>query len=70
MHSGSKKSRQLGIAFGLSFQLVVSVVLGMYFGNKIDEKLDTQPFVSLAGAILGFVAGILPLLKSHGKKEN
>jgi len=70
MHSEPNKSRQLGIAFGLSFQLVVSVILGMYFGSLIDGKYETQPLGSLAGAILGFIAGMLPLLRLHKKMED
>ena len=62
-----KNGQQLGIVFGLSFQLVVSVGIGLYAGYYFDNKYEIQPLGCLAGATLGLIAGIIPLLRIHNK---
>ena len=65
----SKNSRQLGLGIGLSFQLVISVLLGLYLGSIVDDKMEMTPFGSLAGAIFGFIVGSVTLIRFY-EKEN
>ena len=64
-----KNSQQLGIVFGLSFQLVVAVSIGLYAGYYFDNKYEMQPLGCLTGSILGLVAGVIPLLRIHNKMD-
>ena len=64
-----KNGQQLGIVFGLSFQLVVSVSIGLYAGYYFDNKYEMQPLGCLAGSILGLIAGVIPLLRIHNKMD-
>ena len=65
-----KKTRELGLGIGLSFQLGILVVLGLYLGLFLDKKYEIQPFGSLAGAILGFILGVIPFITKYNKPEN
>ena len=65
-----KKTRELGLGIGLSFQLVVTVVLGLYLGTLVDERYEMQPFGSLIGAIMGFITGMITLVTIYNRMED
>lgn len=52
-----------GLYGGAGFQLVAAILLGVYFGNKIDTHLATKPLFLLIGLALGFVIGFWGLFK-------
>ena len=64
-----RKNHQLALAIGLTFQLVISVILGYYIGDYIDGTFGSKPFGSLGGSLLGFAAGTITLLKTYNKME-
>lgn len=52
-----------GIYGGVGFQLAISVVAGLLFGNYLDEKLGTKPWLAMTGLILGSIGGFYNLLR-------
>jgi F0F1-type ATP synthase assembly protein I len=44
-------------------QLAASVVAGLVFGNYLDKKLHTSPWLALAGTILGTAGGFWNLVR-------
>ena len=47
----------------VGFQLAVSVVAGIAFGNYVDGKAGTSPVFIIIGALLGTFAGIWNLIR-------
>lgn len=55
-----KKSwvRLLSDAINLATTVVAAVALGYFGGRWLDGKFDTEPWLSVAGFLLGIAAGI------------
>jgi ATP synthase protein I len=66
----SNKKQQMALAIGLTVQLVVAVLIGFYLGRYIDNRFETEPMGSLAGALLGFTAATITLIRTYNKMEN
>lgn len=47
-------------------QLAASVIAGLAFGNYLDKKLGALPWLTVAGIILGFVGGMVNLVRILG----
>lgn len=47
-------------------QLAASVVAGLLFGNYLDGKIGTRPWLALLGITLGFIGGIVNLIRIVG----
>lgn len=47
----------------VGIQLAVSVVAGLAFGNYMDTKLSTSPWLALLGTIMGTAGGIWNLVR-------
>ena len=43
--------------FGLGIEMAVPIVICVYAGYRLDRWLDTSPWWSLAGALLGVTLG-------------
>lgn len=41
----------------LGIELALSTVIGLLGGQWLDKKLSTEPYLTLAGLILGVIAG-------------
>jgi len=52
--------------FRLSSELVTGVVVGAAIGWGIDRLLSTSPFGLIVFFLLGFVAGLVNLVRSAG----
>lgn len=50
----------------VGFQFAVSVVAGLIFGNYLDKKLGTLPWLTIIGLALGFVGGLVNLVRILG----
>ena len=48
---------------GVGIQMVLTVLLCWWIGNKVDNLLDFDPWGSLIGILFGIIAGIYNLLK-------
>ncbi len=61
---GSKGAPSPAAFAGLGIQLVVSILLFVYAGRWLDEKLGTGPWLLVAGAFLGACAGFYAMYRS------
>ena len=57
---------------GLAFVLGALTVLGAWLGHYLDRRWGTEPWLTLAGALLGMSAGFFELvtvMRQIGKDE-
>lgn len=54
---------QLALALELPLMLIGCVVVGGGLGWLLDRKLHTDPWLLLAGGLLGFIGGFRELLR-------
>lgn len=52
-----------GIYGALGFQLVASILVGVFGGQWLDKKLNTQPWLMMLGLFLGVGAGFYNLFR-------
>ncbi len=62
--------RQLSDVLDLPFVLVGAVVIGAGAGYFLDRKFHTSPVLTLVLGGIGFVAGIMELLRRLTGKRN
>jgi ATP synthase protein I len=62
---------------GVGWFVGLSILLGVWGGHWLDEKLGTTPVMAIAGLILGLVVAfygvyrmLLPLMRNKRDKEN
>ena len=54
-------------------ELAVSTVVGLLGGRWLDQKLSTEPFLTIVGLLLGVTAGFVSLfraIKANQQAEN
>ena len=56
----------MALGFRLSSELIAGVVVGAAIGWGIDHLLSTSPFGLIVFFLLGFVAGLVNLVRSAG----
>lgn len=61
--SGELRREKLAVA-GAGLELAVGICLFAGIGYAIDHWLNTLPWATLVGAMLGFAAGLYLLIKS------
>jgi ATP synthase protein I len=66
--SGDKAARASAMALGfrLSSELIAGVVVGAVIGWGFDRLLSTSPFGLIVFVLLGFVAGVVNVVRSAG----
>ncbi|MDB5655707.1 MAG: synthase assembly protein [Tardiphaga sp.] len=66
--SGNAQSRASAMAVGLrlSSELVAGVVVGTILGWGLDRVLPTSPWGLIVFMLLGFVAGVINVMRSAG----
>lgn len=66
--SGNAQSRASAMAVGLrlSSELVAGVVVGTILGWGFDRLLSTSPWGLIVFMLLGFVAGVVNVMRSAG----
>jgi F0F1-type ATP synthase assembly protein I len=47
----------------LGLQFAFCILIGWYFGHRLEEWLSLEPFGTLGGLLLGAAAGFLSLFK-------
>lgn len=60
---GESNGRMLGMAWRLSTELVVAVLVGTGLGFGLDSLFGTKPWLTLVGVGFGFAAGIRNTLR-------
>lgn len=53
----------LGTYGAVGVQLVLCVAVGVYGGGAVDKKLGTEPWLTIAGLLLGASAGFYNLFR-------
>jgi len=56
----------MALGFRLSSELVAGVVVGAAIGWGVDRLLSTSPFGLIVFLLLGFVAGVVNVVRSAG----
>ena len=51
-----KQLRQIGLYTAIPALLIAGPLVGYFGGSWLDGKLDTEPWISVVGLFLGFVA--------------
>ena len=64
---GAARASAMAIGFRLSSELIAGVVVGALIGWGFDRLLSTSPFGLIVFVLLGFVAGVLNVIRSAGK---
>lgn len=49
----------------IGFQMAASVLIGVFIGKGLDERLSTSPFLIILFSILGIAAAFMSLLKGN-----
>ena len=70
--SGDRAARASAMALGfrLSSELVAGVVVGAGIGWGFDRLLSTSPFGFIVFLLLGFVAGVVNVVRTAGAGQN
>ncbi len=61
--------RALATLGGLAFVMAVLAVLGWLLGDYLDRRLDTGPWLSVAGSLLGVGAGLFEVITIARRSE-
>ena len=63
---GAARASAMAIGFRLSSELVAGVVVGAAIGWGFDRLLSTSPFGLIVFVLLGFIAGLINLVRTAG----
>jgi ATP synthase protein I len=63
---GAARASAMARGFRLSSELVAGVVVGAAIGWGIDRLLSTSPFGFIVFFLLGFIAGLINLVRTAG----
>lgn len=55
-----------GEYMGLGIQFVIAILLFLYVGRWLDERLGTEPWLLLLGVFVGFGAGMYTIFRHVG----
>ena len=62
--NGAARASAMALGFRLSSELIAGVVVGALIGWGFDHLLSTSPFGLIAFVLLGFVAGVVNVIRS------
>jgi ATP synthase protein I len=63
---GAAKASAMALGFRLSSELIAGVVVGALIGWGFDRLLSTSPFGLIVFVLLGFIAGVVNVIRSAG----
>ena len=61
--SNQAETRRKGLAYQGAFEAVMAIPIAIGIGYWLDGRFDTSPILLLAGAVVGFGAFVLRLLR-------
>jgi ATP synthase protein I len=64
--NGSARASAMALGFRLSSELIAGVIVGGLMGWGFDHLLSTSPFGLIVFVLLGFVAGVVNVVRSAG----
>jgi ATP synthase protein I len=63
---GAARASEMALGFRLSSELIAGVVVGGLLGWGFDRFLSTSPFGLIVFVLLGFIAGVVNVVRSAG----
>lgn len=60
---------QFGIYSAMGFQLVLSVLGGVYSGQWLEKKFNFAPWGIIIGSMLGLIVGFINLMRIDSWKQ-
>jgi ATP synthase protein I len=66
---GRKQLRQLGRLSTIGIEIALSVVFGILGGRWLDSKLNTSPYLTVLGMVLGVAAGFRSLYRTTRQEQ-
>jgi ATP synthase protein I len=63
---GAASASAMALGFRLSSELIAGVAVGALIGWGFDRLLSTSPFGLIVFVLLGFVAGVVNVIRSAG----
>ena len=67
---GAARASAMALGFRLSSELVAGVAVGAGIGWGFDRLLSTSPFGFIVFLLLGFVAGVVNVVRTAGAGQN
>ena len=67
MADDRETNRKSGLAYAAAFSLFSAVVAGLIAGWLLDRWLGTQPWLLIAGIVLGAVVGFYQFIRVSSK---
>jgi ATP synthase protein I len=67
---GAARASAMALGFRLSSELVAGVAVGAGIGWGFDRLLSTSPFGFIVFMLLGFVAGVVNVVRSAGAGQS
>ena len=67
---GAARASAMALGFRLSSELIAGVLVGTGIGWGFDRLLSTSPFGFIVFLLLGFVAGVVNVVRSAGVGQN
>lgn len=64
MASNGGKAGSLWNLLTVGMVLVASIVIGYFLGSTLDRRLDTTPWLTVVGVLLGTAAGFVQLFRT------
>jgi len=68
--NGAARASAMALGFRLSSELVAGIIVGAGIGWGFDRLLSTSPFGFIVFTLLGFVAGVVNVVRSAGAGQN
>jgi ATP synthase protein I len=69
-HNATSRASAMAVGLRLSSELVAGVVVGTILGWGFDRLLSTSPWGLIVFMLLGFVAGVINVMRSAGVSQN
>jgi len=66
-NSGKPNRNNFGNAFKMSSEFISAILVGTVIGYTIDSLAGTKPWAMIVMFMLGFVAGIMNVLRASGE---
>jgi ATP synthase protein I len=63
---GAARASAMAIGFRLSSELIAGVIVGALLGWGFDRFLSTSPFGLIVFVLIGFIAGVVNVVRSAG----
>ena len=62
---GKNKGMQaLALTTTISMEIAITVTLGFWLGRFLDDRFGTEPWIMVAGVLLGMGLGILGIIQT------